>query len=93
MGAQPARWNGRSVSYTHLQRVGLVGRSGSGKTTLTKLLLRLSDVQDGHVRVDGQDISTCTQQSLRRQIAYVPQEALLFHRSIRENIALSLIHI
>ena len=44
-------------------------------------------MQDGHVRVDGQDISTCTQQSLRRQIAYVPQEALLFHRSIRENIA------
>lgn len=69
------------------QRVGLVGRSGSGKTTLTKLLLRLSDIQDGHIYVDGQDISTCTQQSLRRQIAYVPQEALLFHRSIRENIA------
>lgn len=69
------------------QRVGLVGHSGSGKTTLTKLLLRLSDVQEGHVLVDGQDISRCTQQSLRRQIAYVPQEALLFHRSIRENIA------
>ncbi|MEE1160374.1 MAG: ABC transporter ATP-binding protein, partial [Atopobiaceae bacterium] len=69
------------------QRVGLVGRSGSGKTTLTKLLLRLSDVQDGHILVDGQDVSACTQQSLRRQIAYVPQEALLFHRSIRENIA------
>ena len=69
------------------QRVGLVGRSGSGKTTLTKLLLRLDDVQDGRVLVDGQDISRCTQQSLRRQIAYVPQEALLFHRSIRENIA------
>ena len=69
------------------QRVGLVGRSGSGKTTLTKLLLRLSDVQGGHVLVDGQDVSACTQQSLRRQIAYVPQEALLFHRSIRENIA------
>ena len=69
------------------QRVGLVGRSGSGKTTLTKLLLRLADVQDGRVLVDGQDISLCTQQSLRRQIAYVPQEALLFHRSIRENIA------
>lgn len=69
------------------QRVGLVGRSGSGKTTLTKLLLRLSDVQDGHVYVDGQAISNCTQQSLRRQIAYVPQESLLFHRSIRENIA------
>ena len=69
------------------QRVGLVGRSGSGKTTLTKLLLRLSDVQEGHIYVDGQDISACVQQSLRRQIAYVPQEALLFHRSIRENIA------
>lgn len=69
------------------QRVGLVGRSGSGKTTLTKLLLRLDDVQEGRVLVDGQDVSHCTQQSLRRQVAYVPQEALLFHRSIRENIA------
>ncbi len=69
------------------QRVGLVGRSGSGKTTLTKLLLRLDDVQDGRVLIDGQDVSTCAQQSLRRQVAYVPQEALLFHRSIRENIA------
>ena len=67
------------------QRVGLVGQSGSGKTTLTKLLLRLSDVQQGEVLVDGQDISKCSQQSLRRQIAYVPQEALLFHRSILEN--------
>ena len=69
------------------QRVGLVGKSGSGKTTLTKLLLRLDDVQGGRVLVDGQDVSRCTQQSLRRQVAYVPQEALLFHRSIRENIA------
>ncbi len=69
------------------QRVGLVGRSGSGKTTLTKLLLRLDDVQEGRVLVDGQDVSHCTQQSLRRQVAYVPQEALLFQRSIRENIA------
>ena len=69
------------------QRVGLVGRSGSGKTTLTKLLLRLSDVQEGRILVDAQDVSRCTQQSLRSQIAYVPQEALLFHRSIRENIA------
>ena len=69
------------------QRIGLVGRSGSGKTTLTKLLLRLSDIQEGQILVDGQNISQCTQQSLRQQIAYVPQEALLFHRSIRENIA------
>ena len=69
------------------QRVGLVGASGAGKTTLTKLLLRLSDIQEGRILVDGQDISDTTQQSLRRQIAYVPQEALLFHRSIAENIA------
>ena len=69
------------------QRIGLVGRSGSGKTTLTKLLLRLDDVQQGHVLVDGQDVSRGTQQSLRQQVAYVPQEALLFHRTIRENIA------
>ena len=69
------------------QRVGLVGMSGAGKTTLTKLLLRLSDIQEGHIFVDGQDVAKCTQQSLRRQIAYVPQEALLFHRTIAENIA------
>ena len=69
------------------QRVGLVGMSGAGKTTLTKLLLRLSDIQEGHIRIDGQDIADTTQQSLRQQIAYVPQEALLFHRSIAENIS------
>ncbi len=70
------------------QRVGLVGMSGAGRqTTLTKLLLRLSDIQEGRILIDGQNIAECTQQSLRRQIAYVPQEALLFHRSIRENIA------
>lgn len=69
------------------QRVGLVGMSGAGKTTLTKLLLRLSDIQEGRILVDGQDIADTTQQSLRRQIAYVPQESLLFHRSIAENIA------
>ncbi|MGI6218058.1 MAG: ABC transporter ATP-binding protein [Coriobacteriales bacterium] len=69
------------------QRVGLVGRSGSGKTTLTKLILRLSDVQEGRILIDGQDISQVTQTSLRQQIGYVPQEPLLFHRTIRENIA------
>ena len=69
------------------QRVGLVGMSGAGKTTLTKLLLRLSDIQQGSILVDGQNVAACTQQSLRRQVAYVPQEALLFHRSIAENIS------
>ena len=69
------------------QRVGLVGRSGSGKTTLTTLLLRLEDLSHGRILVDGQDIAHVTQTSLRRQIAYVAQEPMLFHRSIRENIA------
>ena len=69
------------------QRVGLVGRSGSGKTTLTTLLLRLADLTDGSILIDGQDISRVSQVSLRRHIAYVPQEPLLFHRSVRENIA------
>ena len=60
------------------KRVGLVGMSGAGKTTLTKLLLRLADIQEGEILVDGQNVADVTQQSLRRQIAYVPQEALLF---------------
>ncbi len=80
-------FNGFDLHIPAGQRVGLVGLSGAGKTTLTKLLLRLSDIQDGHILIDDQDISACTQQSLRRSIAYVPQEALLFHRTIAENIA------
>ncbi len=69
------------------QRFGLVGVSGSGKTTLTKLLLRFADVNGGAIYVDGQDIRDVTQKSLRENIAYVPQESSLFHRSIFENIA------
>ncbi len=69
------------------QRVGLVGKSGSGKTTLTKLLLRLDDVQGGRVLVDGQDVSRCTQQSLRRAIGLVQQDVYLFDGTIGENIA------
>lgn len=71
------------------QRIGLVGRSGSGKTTITKLLLRFSDVDSGKITIDGQDISKVTQESLRANIAYVPQETTLFHRTIRDNIAYS----
>ena len=69
------------------ERVGLVGVSGSGKTTLTKLLLRFADVSQGQILISGQDIKSVTQQSLREQIAYVPQETSLFHRSVAENIA------
>jgi ATP-binding cassette subfamily B protein len=69
------------------EKVGLVGESGSGKTTLTKLLLRFNDVDKGAIKIDGQDISKIKQADLRRAIAYVPQEPLLFHRSIHDNIA------
>ncbi len=69
------------------QTVGLVGTSGAGKTTITKLLLRFSDLSSGKILIDNQDISKVTQDSLRNQIGYVPQEPVLFHRSIYENIA------
>lgn len=69
------------------QRIGLVGQSGSGKTTLTKLLLRFADIDKGTIAIDDVDITTVTQESLRKSIAYVPQEPMLFHRSLRDNIA------
>jgi ATP-binding cassette subfamily B protein len=68
------------------QRVGIVGHSGSGKTTLTRILLRFSDIQFGSISIDNQDIAAVTQQSLHETVAYVPQEPLLFHRTLRENI-------
>ena len=71
------------------EKIGLVGSSGSGKTTLTKLLLRFADIDSGKITIDSQDIAEVTQTSLREQIAHVPQEPLLFHRSVRENIAYS----
>ncbi len=69
------------------ERVGLVGHSGAGKTTFVSLLLRQHDVTGGCIEIDGQDIACVTQDSLRMNIAVVPQEPLLFHRTIRENIA------
>jgi len=69
------------------QKVGLIGASGSGKSTLARLLLRFEDIQSGGICIDGQNIANVTQDSLRQAIAYVPQEPLLFHRSIIDNIA------
>ncbi len=69
------------------QKIGLVGYSGSGKTTLTKLLLRFMDVTEGSIKINDMDIREFKQTDLRRHIAYVPQEPLLFHRSVLENIA------
>lgn len=68
------------------QKIGIVGKSGSGKTTLTKLLLRFDDITAGSLMVDGHEVRDVSQQSLRANIAYVPQEPLLFHRTLRENI-------
>lgn len=85
--------NGASVfEKLHLsipagQKVGIVGHSGAGKSTITKLLLRFADVTEGAITIDGQDIRNVTQDDLRSAITYVPQEPLLFHRSIYENIA------
>jgi ATP-binding cassette subfamily B protein len=76
-----------SVDIAAGERIGLVGRSGSGKTTLTRLLLRFSDVDSGSITIDGQSIDEISQSDLRRHIAYVQQEPMLFHRSLRENIA------
>ena len=69
------------------QRVALVGASGSGKSTITKLLFRFYDIQKGKILIDDQDISQVTQESLRTHLSLVPQDPILFHRSIRENIA------
>ena len=68
------------------QRVGLVGPSGAGKTTLMGLLMRMHDVAQGAIRIDGEDIRAVTQESLRRSIALIPQDTTLFHRSLLENI-------
>ncbi len=68
------------------ERVGLVGPSGGGKTTITKLLLRYMDIQAGAIKIDGQDIRSITRDDVHKAISYVPQEPLLFHRSLGENI-------
>jgi ATP-binding cassette subfamily B protein len=80
-------FKGFSLKVESGERIGLVGHSGSGKTTLTRLLLRFSDIDGGSITIDGQNIAAVTQQSLRESIAYVPQEPMLFHRSLFENIA------
>ena len=67
--------------------IGLVGRSGSGKSTLVKTLFRFYDLYSGRIRIDRQDIANVTQASLRQQLAIVPQQPHLFHRSVRDNIA------
>lgn len=68
------------------ETVALIGSSGAGKTTLIKLLLRMHDINKGHILIDDQDILKLTQESLRKNISLVPQDPILFHRSLMENI-------
>lgn len=75
-----------SLEIEPRQKIGLLGPSGAGKSTLVSLLLRLYDLQDGAIQIDGQYIAAVTQESLRRQIAVIPQDTALFHRSLADNI-------
>jgi ATP-binding cassette subfamily B protein len=83
---QPLLFDGFSLTIAAGAKVGLVGRSGGGKTTVTRLLLRFVDVESGHILIGGQSIGRVTQSSLRRAIAYVPQDPSMFHRTIADNI-------
>lgn len=76
-----------SLHITAGEKIALVGPTGSGKSTFVKLVQRLYDVDDGTIAIDGQDIRTVQQASLRQSIALVPQDPALFHRSIADNIA------
>ncbi|MDY0029348.1 MAG: ABC transporter ATP-binding protein [Pseudobdellovibrionaceae bacterium] len=85
-GARPI-YASLSVEIKAGEKVALVGASGSGKSTFVKLIQRLYDIQSGAIRIDGQEIAKVTQESLRRAVALVPQDPVLFHRSLAENIA------
>ncbi|HRD54927.1 MAG TPA: ABC transporter ATP-binding protein [Parachlamydiaceae bacterium] len=79
-------FDGHTVVIQAGEKVGLVGFSGSGKTTFVNLILRHYDLEQGKILIDGQDISKVTQKSLRRQIALIPQDPSLFHRTVMENL-------
>lgn len=79
-------FNNKSITINAHQRVGLVGFSGSGKTTFACMIARLYEIESGQILIDNQNIQDVTQESLRNNISVIPQEPILFHRSIRENI-------
>jgi ATP-binding cassette subfamily B protein len=80
-------FTGLNLRIDPAERIGLVGRSGAGKSTLMRLLLHHHDVQGGVIEISGTNIAKVTQESLRRAISVVPQDPLLFHRTVRENIS------
>ncbi len=80
-------FDGLDLAVADGEKIGLVGRSGGGKTTITKLLLRLMDIEGGRILVGGQDVARLPQAELRGLIASVPQDPVMFHRSLRDNIA------
>jgi ATP-binding cassette subfamily B protein len=82
-------FNNFSLEIPHGQKLGVVGLSGAGKSTLTKLLMRFDDVDAGNIAVDGIDVRDVRQTDLRQNVAYVPQEPLLFHASVQENVLLA----
>jgi ATP-binding cassette subfamily B protein len=86
-GAREPLYAGFSLQIPAGQKVGLVGQSGAGKSTFVKLIQRLYDLDDGRILIDGQDVAQVTQKSLREAVGLVPQDPVLFHRSIAENIA------
>ena len=86
-GASKAIYEDFSLVIPAGQRVGLVGHSGAGKSTFVKLIQRLYNLDGGRILIDGQDVANVTQKSLRRAIGLVPQDPVLFHRSLAQNIA------
>ncbi len=84
-GTEPL-FNNKNVTIKSGQKVGLVGYSGGGKSTFVNLILRLYDVTDGAILIDGQDIKNVTQDSLHANIAMIPQDPSLFNRSLMDNI-------
>lgn len=84
--AQKKLFSNKSVHIKGGEKIGLVGYSGAGKSTFVNLILKFFPIENGRILIDGQDITHVTLESLRKQVALIPQDPILFHRSIEENI-------
>lgn len=79
-------FNQQNIIIHPKEKIGIVGYSGAGKSSFVHLLLRFFDLHEGEIRIDGQNIASVTQQSLREHISFIPQDPVLFHQSLMENI-------